>query len=126
MLLSGPPRPPLGALRGLPLLQVNSPSWLHMCLDSGFLGVSEVGRVASLLGVDGWTDRFGEGEGKGQPPGPRAQQDWHRKPCSRFPVWARPGQGPRRGWGEAWTCHQRPLGKVPAQPLHAGCWALPG
>ena len=32
---------------------------LHVCLDSGFPGVSEVGREASLLGVDSWTDRFG-------------------------------------------------------------------
>lgn len=55
---------------------------------------------------------------------PGAPQDWHRKLCSRFPVWARPGQGPRRGRGEAWTCHRRPLGKVLAHPPQAGCSAL--
>ena len=65
-----------------------------------------------------------QGEGRGWPPVPGALQDWHRKLCSRFPVWARPGQGPRRGRGEAWTCHQRPLGKVLAHPPQAGCSAL--
>lgn len=43
---------------------------------------------------------------------PVAQQDWHRKPRSQFPVWARAG----RGLGLS----PEALGKVPAPPLQAG------
>jgi hypothetical protein len=53
---------------------------------------------------------------------PRAQQDWHRKLCSRFLGWVRPGQGPGEGGEEVWTCHQRPLGRVSRSPSSTG-WA---
>lgn len=74
-----------------------------MCLDSGFLGVSEVGASPSIVWLAGQT-------GLEWGCVPSALEDWHRKPCSRFLVWVRPGAG--QGQGEAWTCHQRPLGAV--------------